>query len=61
MIEETIKANTEALRDMIDILCKLKISQDAIAQADPRQLEIEFNKEETKPEEKQKPIPHPTS
>jgi hypothetical protein len=61
MIEETIKANTEALRDMIDILCKLKISQDAIAQADPRQLKIDFNKEETKPEDIQKPIPHPTS
>ena len=61
MIEETIKANTEALRDLIDILCKLKISQDAISQSDPRQLEIDFNKEETKPEEPQKPIPHPTS
>jgi hypothetical protein len=61
MIEETIKANTEALRDLIDILCKMKISQDGLSQVDPRQITIDFDKEETKPEETQKPIPHPTS
>tara|TARA_R110002020_G_C16298459_1_gene772970 strand:+ start:2089 stop:2481 length:393 start_codon:yes stop_codon:yes gene_type:complete len=65
MIEDTIKANTEALRDMIDILCKIKISQDQILLDDPRQAKFNFNssakEEETKPEEPQKPIPHPTS
>ena len=61
MIEETIKENTEAMRDLIDILCRLKLSQDGLSQVDPRQIQIDFNKEETKPEEPQKPIPHPTS
>ena len=57
MIEETIKANTEALRDLIDILCKLKISQTGHFE-DPRQLKMDFD---AKSEETQKPIPHPTS
>ena len=34
MIEDTIKANTEAIRDMIDILCQIKISQDKIIYKD---------------------------
>lgn len=57
MIEETIKANTEALRDLIDILCKQKILQNGHFE-DPRQLKMDF---EDKPQEAQKPIQHPTA
>tara|TARA_B100000029_G_C17457389_1_gene917231 strand:- start:46 stop:417 length:372 start_codon:yes stop_codon:yes gene_type:complete len=57
MIEEAIKANTEALRDLIDILCKLKILQNGHFE-DPRQLKIDFD---AKSEETQKPIQHPTA
>ena len=59
MIEDTIKANTEAIRDMIDILCQIKISQDKIIYKDERQTSFDFNssnKDETK-----KPTLHPTA
>lgn len=58
MIEDTIKANTEAIRDMIDILCKIKITQDTLLIEDPRQASFNFssNKEEPKT-----PTLHPTA